>query len=178
MTLEKLIALGVSHCIMVGWCGSLHSSLHIGDVVLPTWAVSEEGTSPHYPVIEPVPHSSSPLRQSLHEHLDSKGIVATEGPIWTTDALYRETHEKISRYKDQALLAVDMEFSALATVSLYRGIEMAAVLVVSDELFHPEWHPGFYKKTFKKRSRFLFGAVASFVQSLPDNLTLKEKSNS
>lgn len=150
MTLEKLIALGVSQCIMLGWCGSLLPSLQIGDIVLPTWAISEEGTSPHYPINEP-PQSSSQLRHTVHDYLETKGISSAEGPVWTTDAVYRETDDKITRYADQSILAVDMEFSALATVSAFRGIDMAAVLLVSDELFHSEWKPGFQRKSFRKK---------------------------
>ena len=165
MTLEKLIALGISQCIVLGWCGSLLPSLQIGDVVLPTWAISEEGTSPHYPVNQS-PQSSSRLRHSLRAHLEEKGISSAEGPVWTTDALYRETGDKITRYADQSILAVDMEFSALATVSAFRGIDMAAVLLVSDELFHTEWKPGFHRKSFRKKSRRLFEIMTEFMQTL------------
>jgi len=165
MTLEKLIALGISQCIMLGWCGSLLPSLQIGDVVLPTWAISEEGTSPHYPTNKP-PQSSSQLRHRVQDYLTTKGISSTEGPVWTTDALYRETSDKITRYADQSVLAVDMEFSALATVSTFRGIDLTAVLLVSDELFHSEWKPGFQRKSFRKKSRHLFETLTEFMQTL------------
>lgn len=169
ITLEKLIALGVTRCIVLGWCGSLVPSLRVGDVVLPTWAISEEGTSAHYPGDNP-PQSSQRLRQKLNDYLDTKGISITEGPIWTTDALYRETREKINRYAAQSILAVDMEFSALATVATYRGIDLAAALLVSDELFHPEWSPGFHRKSFRKKSRQLFNMMAEFLNSTETNL--------
>lgn len=165
ITLEKLIALGISQCILLGWCGSLLPSLQIGDIVLPTWAISEEGTSAHYPIKQP-PRSSSQLRHRVHDYLEAKGISSAEGPIWTTDALYRETGDKITRYADQSILAVDMEFSALATVSAFRGLDMAAVLLVSDELYHSEWKPGFHRKSFRKKSRHLFETLTEFMQTL------------
>jgi uridine phosphorylase len=165
MTLEKLIALGISQCIMLGWCGALLPSLQIGDIVLPTWAISEEGTSSHYPTSKP-PQSSSQLRHSISKYLEIKGIPSTDGPIWTTDALYRETADKITGYANQSLLAVDMEFSALATVSAFRGIDMAAVLLVSDELFHSEWKPGFQRKSFRKKSRHLFETLTEFMHTV------------
>ncbi len=49
LVLEKLIALGVTEVMAVGWCGSLQPDVKIGDLVLPTGAFSEEGTSPHLP---------------------------------------------------------------------------------------------------------------------------------
>jgi len=54
LTVEKLIALGVRRIVALGWCGSLQPAVRIGDVVLPTGAISEEGTSAHYPLGEGV----------------------------------------------------------------------------------------------------------------------------
>ncbi|MBC8318762.1 MAG: nucleoside phosphorylase [Desulfobulbaceae bacterium] len=169
ITLEKLIALGVRRCIVLGWCGSLTPALQVGDIVLPTWAISEEGTSPHYPGERP-PQSSPKLRQGLSSYLSSKSITVTEGPVWTTDALYRETRKKISDYAEQSILAVDMEFSALASVAAFRKIDLAAALLVSDELFHPEWNSGFHRKSFRKKSRHLFNMMAEFLNSADTNL--------
>ena len=48
-----------------------------------------------------------------------------------------------------------MELSALCTVAAYRGIELAAVFLVSDELWHSQWKSGFSCKPFKAKSREL-----------------------
>ena len=165
MTLEKLIALGITKCVILGWCGALVDSLQVGDVVLPTWGKSEEGTSRHYPVDHRA-ESSKNLRNALTEYLEAHDVSCTAGPVWTTDALYRETRSKINTYASQSILAVDMEFSALATVAAFRGIEMAAALLVSDELYHNTWQPGFNTKSFRKQSRHLFSIMAKFLFTL------------
>jgi hypothetical protein len=36
-----------------------------------------------------------------------------------------------------------MEMAALFAVSHYRGCEITALLIVSDECYHPTWQPGF-----------------------------------
>lgn len=162
MTLEKLIALGVTRCILLGWCGALIDSLKVGDIILPTWSKSEEGTSPHYP-IDHQAESSGLLRKALADHLMENGLSSNEGPIWTTDAPYRETSEKISAYAAQSIVAVDMEFSALATVAAFRGIELAAALLISDELYHDQWQPGFNRKSFRKKSRQLYKIMMEFL---------------
>ena len=36
-----------------------------------------------------------------------------------------------------------MEMAALLSVAVYRGCEVAALLVVSDECYHSMWRPGF-----------------------------------
>ena len=160
MTLEKLIALGASKVVVLGWCGSLSQSLHVGDILLPTWAVSEEGTSNHYP-LQDKPHSSENLRTQLKNTLRPEFRVQ-EGPIWTTDAPFRETRAKVTKYGDRGILGVDMEFAALNTVAAFRGVEVAGAMLVSDELYQPEWQPGFLSKSFRKQSR-------KFFQLLVDN---------
>lgn len=149
--LEKIIALGASRVIACGWCGSLRREVAVGDLVLPTVAVSEEGTSTHYPVAGMVA-SSPALRRRLKESFLPLATVH-EGPVWTTDALYRETGEKVERYGRAGVLAVDMEFSALAQVAAFRGVDLAAVLLVSDLVWHEPWQPSFRSKEFRRRTR-------------------------
>lgn len=152
--LEKLIALGARRIIVCGWCGSLQQDLGVGDLVLPTSAVSEEGTSVHYPV-PGVTESSFRLRQALKDFFAGTGKELREGMVWTTDALYRETREKVVRYGQDGILAVDMEYSALLQVAAFRHVELAAVMMVSDLLWRDPWQPDFQGKEFRKRSQEL-----------------------
>jgi len=46
-----------------------------------------------------------------------------------------------------------MEVSALLAVSSFRSVQLAALLVVSDELSQLKWVPGFSSSLLKKRSR-------------------------
>jgi len=143
MGMEKLIAMGARRILVLGWCGSLQPFLKIGDLVIPTHAISEEGTSQHYPTALNNPASDSALNRTLETALKEKKTPFTKGPIWTTDAIYRETPEKVTAYQQQNILAVEMEISALLAVSSFRSVRMAALLVVSDELFELKWNPGF-----------------------------------
>jgi uridine phosphorylase len=151
MVLEKLIILGAKKVVVFGWCGSLDPALPMGTLLLPTWAVSEEGTSGHYPT-QGRPESGTLLRRSVHDYLAPRERVL-EGPVWTTDAPYRETREKVRRFREQGVVAVEMEFSALCSVAAYRGVEIAGVMLVSDELWREEWQSGFRNKSFRKRNR-------------------------
>ena len=165
--LEKLIALGARRIIVCGWCGSLRPDLGVGELVLPTWAISEEGTSRHYPV-EGRSESSPLLRKDLKDFFFGTGKELREGPIWTTDALYRETREKVVRYGSEGILAVDMEFSALMQVAAFRDVELAAVMVVSDLLWQVPWQPAFQGKEFRRRSQGLVGDLMRCVGALAD----------
>jgi uridine phosphorylase len=153
IVMEKLIALGAEHVWVLGWCGSLQPDLSIGDLVIPTKALSEEGTSAHYPVPEEGKRTHSLLNRTLCDALAKANLPFKTGPVWSTDALYRETEEKIVDYGKKGILAVDMEMSALITVALYRSVKLSGLLIVSDELFSLKWNPGFGADTLKKRTR-------------------------
>lgn len=168
LALEKLIALGGKDFIVYGWCGSLTNDLQIGDVLLPTWAMSDEGTSAHYSV--PVrPESCRKTRRFLEQGLAARGNKVIAGPAWTTDAPYRESRQKIKTLGDQGIFGVDMEFAALSTVAAFRDVALTAVLLVSDELFHDQWKPGFGKKSFKEKSNTILNYLVEFCRSSPES---------
>jgi uridine phosphorylase len=168
LALEKLIALGGTKFIAYGWCGSLYTSLLTGDVLLPTWALSDEGTSAHYPV-ENRPESCRETKSLLEQGLAARGYNVISGPVWTTDAPYRENRQKIKELGDQGVLGVDMEFAALCAVAAFRNVELTAVMLVSDELFHEQWKPGFGTKAFKKKSRNVLDFLVKFCRDSPDS---------
>ena len=152
MVLEKLIALGVRQVLALGWCGSISEQVRIADVVVPTAALSEEGASAHYPLESPPEEMALPSRRlveppgsmtgGLISFLQPKIPNLHAGPVWTTDAPYRETRGKVIQYAADGILGVEMETSALFTVARYRNIDFAAALAVSDSLASLEWRPG------------------------------------
>ena len=153
IVMEKLIALGAKRIWVLGWCGSLQPYLLIGDLIIPTTSLSEEGTSHHYPVNRKRRRTSPLLNKRLEDALLKANLPFRKGPVWTTDAIYRETEKKVVAYGKRGLLAVEMEMSALINLALYRSVELAGLLIVSDELFSLEWHNGIGDERFKKRSR-------------------------
>jgi hypothetical protein len=66
-----------------------------------------------------------------------------------------------------------MEISALMTVAHYRSVAMAALLVVSDELFDLKWRPGFSNPLLRKTSRSAAEILLSLAGTLTRNDTLK-----
>ncbi|MCI5219885.1 MAG: phosphorylase, partial [Candidatus Electrothrix sp. LOE2] len=45
--------------------------------------------------------------------------------------------------------------SALCAVAAFRGVELAAAMLVSDEVWQQPWQPQFSRKEFKRKSRKL-----------------------
>jgi uridine phosphorylase len=159
MVLEKLITLGVKTVVALGWCGSLRPEVRIGDLIIPESALSEEGTSRHYPLADPDPGPAPQLRRIMQNLLTAAGMNFHAGRIWTTDAIYRETEAKVRDYGSQGILAVEMEMSALFTVARFRGVALAGLLVVSDELFTLTWRHGLQDERFRCSRQGAVGAA-------------------
>jgi len=167
LVLEKLIALGSRAIIVFGWCGSMQPDVKIGDWLLPNSARSEEGTSAHYPMASEKFSPDADLLARLQDHCQQKGFPPRLGPIWTTDALLRETVHKVRAYGKDGLLAVEMELSALFHVAAYRKVRLVGLLVVSDELFTLKWQPGFGSTGFKRSCNHACQTILDFCSDLP-----------
>lgn len=150
---EALIAGDVKKLVVFGEAGAIDPRLKIGHLLVPTFAIREEGTSYHYfpPGVPAKP--SRILGGKLKALLDGDGFAYEEGDIWTTDAPLRETREKIIRCREKGALAVDMECSALFAVSKYRKAECAAFLIITDELYGKRWKQGFNNKRLIDKER-------------------------
>lgn len=147
INLEEAIALGVRRVIAFGACGSLRADLPIGSVVLPDRAYSEEGTSRHYGG----KRWSTPdarLLRSLESSCAQHRLGIRSGATWTMDALYRERRVKARSLVQRGVVCVEMEASALFRVARVRGIGLASLFVVSDELDGVEWNAGFRHPRF------------------------------
>jgi len=150
MVLETLIAWGVREILFLGWCGSISARAKIGDIIVPTSAMIDEGTSGHYLDVDDRNSFPSELMVAkLREVLDQNGFNYHCGPVWSTDAVYRETRAKVEHFQRQNVIGVEMEVSALFTVAAFRKVDLGAMVVVSDELASFKWRPGFKMNEFK-----------------------------
>ena len=170
MVLEKLVALGARQVILYGWAGSLQKELHASELLLPDSGLSEEGTSGHYfPAREGRPVGPDPqLHERLAGSLAEHGLPFRRGTVWTTDAPYRETRAKVEQYSRQGVCGVDMEFTALCSVAAFRGIRLAAVMLISDELLSRPWTPHYSFKSFKKKSALVLSQLCDFARAEND----------
>lgn len=150
MLQETLYAWGMQNLIFFGWCGSISSRYRSGDIIVPDGAIIDEGTSLHYRQgtgAEVQPNAEQ--RSALEKALDDQSIEHRNGRIWTTDGIFRETPDRVQRFRAEGAVGVDMELSALISVAMFHNLPIAAVLAVSDELFDLQWRPGFSKAEFR-----------------------------
>ncbi len=166
MVLEKLIVLGAKKILFFGWCGSLQKDLLIGDLLVPDRAVSEEGTSAHYRGNDSHPTASGDVVKTIVKSLSGCSIPFHRGVVWSTDAPYRETRQKVLLSQEDGVMGVDMEVSALFTVARFRKVHMGALLVVSDELGSLHWKPGFSSHKFNRSRRVAAEVILSICKRL------------
>jgi purine-nucleoside phosphorylase len=136
---ETLIALGVKEVILLGSSGALIKEIGRGDLILPAAAVREEGTSYHYLPPDQAVHASPRLRGHLEDVMDRLGIAYHQGDVWTTDAFFRETWQKVERFRSDGVVCVDMEAASLFAVAQYRGIDLACLFYGGDSLAEESW---------------------------------------
>ena len=154
LALERLIAMGADRILAFGCCGSLQADVGVGTLVVPTDALSEEGTSSHYPLPRgKEARADGPIMEICRREAEERKFNVTSGKVWTTDALFRETRGKTRKYSKMGLLAVEMEMSALFTVAAYRNVRLGGLMVVSDELASLKWRTGFLNPLFWLASR-------------------------
>jgi nucleoside phosphorylase/ribosomal protein S18 acetylase RimI-like enzyme len=153
MLMECLIASGVKRLLMLGMAGSISPRCRIGEIIVPTWGISEDGVSWHYappgpgtpPSLTRTPRPSALLVDALRRYLreQAPGLEVKEGGVWTLDAIFRETLDKVERHAAEGALAVEMECAALMSIAAYRNVDFAAVLIITDELFSGSWEHDF-----------------------------------
>lgn len=149
---EELIAAGARAIVAVGAAGSLQASAPIGSLVVPTAAIREEGTSYHYAPAGAEAMPSPRLAEALAGACRERGIEPARGVNWTTDAPFREMGPKVERFRAAGVISVDMEASAMFVLGAVRGVAVASLFIVSDELFHP-WRPAFSSQEYLARVR-------------------------
>ena len=157
--LERLVQLGVRSFIILGIAGSLQEGVEIGHVVVGDRAVRDEGTSYHYLPPSDYAWPSPELTERVISHLRHSGVQVHIGGTWTTDAIFRETAQEVRTLAKAGILTVEMEAAALFSVARFRGVDIAAVFVVSDLVHREGWERG-------QEGDLLQGAISQALASL------------
>lgn len=137
--LEELIALGCRSFVVCGGAGVLDKAVAAGHLLVPTAAVRDEGTSYHYlPPAREVTIDASAVR-AITTTLAAASVPFRLTKTWTTDAVYRETAERVSARKAEGCLVVEMEVAALAAVARFRNVPLGAILYGGDDVSGLTW---------------------------------------
>jgi len=126
--LEEMIARGCQKFIACGGCGVLDKNIAVGHLLVPVWALRDEGTSYHYLPpsweVEADPYALAAIERVLQRH----EIHYLRTKTWTMDAIYRETEDKVKAYLEEGCLAVEMEVAAFFAVAQFRNVYFGQIL--------------------------------------------------
>ena len=131
--LDWLIGYGVREIISAGSCGVLEKCSE-GAFLVPYKALRDEGTSYHYAPPSRFMDISEKARQAIWQTVLEHGMKYSEVITWSTDGFFRETKEKVAYRKSEGCSVVEMECSALAAVSAFRGATWGMILYTADSL--------------------------------------------
>lgn len=131
--LDWLIGYGVREIISSGSCGGLETFPE-GTFLVPKKALRDEGTSYHYAAPSRFMEISEKARQAIEETILDHGMKYREVITWSTDGFFRETKEKTAYRRSEGCSVVDMECSALAACSAFRGAVWGMILYTADSL--------------------------------------------
>ena len=133
LIIEVLATAEPKATLFLGICGGLHRSLVVGDFVLPTAAIRDEGSSKHFmpPQVPALP--TFKIQKFVSQIIVEDGLDYRTGVVHTTDYRFWEFDErfKAALYEERAL-AIDMETATLFSVGFASKVPIGALLLVSD----------------------------------------------
>lgn len=133
LIIEVLATAEPKATLFLGMCGGLHRSLQVGDFILPTAAIRDEGASRHFmpPQVPALP--TFKIQKFVSQILVERGLDYRTGVIHTADYRFWEFNERFKQqlYEERAL-GIDMETATLFSVGFASKVPIGALILVSD----------------------------------------------
>lgn len=137
--LDLFNAMGITKVMFCGGGGVLDKNIEIGQILVVDGAIRDEGFSYHY--IEPARYiyTDSKITEKITQYLDNNSIPYIRGLTWTTDAIFRETRDKIEQRKEEGAKIVEMEQAGCIAVAKFRRFNYGALIYGGDDVSQDEW---------------------------------------
>jgi uridine phosphorylase len=161
---EKVIALGCSKFIACGGAGVLNNEIQLGQVIVPTSCVRDEGTSYHYIAPGREIKTNENVLRVIERVLTKNQCSYIKGKTWTTDALYRETIDKIELRKSEGCITVEMEAASLFAIAEFRNVQYGQIIYAGDDVSQLDWNARKWKEQVKKRKKVFWLAVEACLE--------------
>jgi uridine phosphorylase len=152
--LEEFVKLGAHTFIRVGNSGGLAPELELGDLVVTTGSVRDDGTSRSYVISEYPAVADYRVVGALMDSAGERGLRCHAGTTWSLDAFYVRNavlqpdgsmtsmsvggywphglRERIEDMRMARVLNCEMESGALLTLAGLFGVRAGCICVVSD----------------------------------------------
>ncbi len=141
IVIHELISLGATRLLRVGTCGGLDPSLELGQLLVVTEAIADDGTSRALGAGPRVSGSPGLLASLLRAAGPPAGVpvptagntATNSGPIVSTDLFY-DSENREDEWRGLGARAVEMEAATLFALARRHGVEAGALLLVTDRL--------------------------------------------
>jgi uridine phosphorylase len=130
IVVAELADLGAERLLRVGTCGALDPRLGLGDLLIVTEALPDDGTSRALGAPGSLSADPDLVRKLSAAAADSSHV----GAVVSTDLFYDTAAGTEQRWIDAGARAVEMETAALFVLAQRRGLQAASVLLVTDLL--------------------------------------------
>ena len=133
LVIELLATVEPKAVLFLGMCGGLHRSLVVGDFILPTAAIRDEGASRHFMPLQVPALPTFKVQKFVSQILVERDYDYRTGVIHTTDYRFWEFDDqfKAQLYEERAL-AIEMETATLFVAGFASKVPIGALLLVSD----------------------------------------------
>jgi uridine phosphorylase len=158
---EEMASIGVTTFVACGGAGALVDALALGQVMVVSSALRDEGTSFHYAPPSRIIEADQLGVRVLSKTLREMGRPFFVGRTWTTDAFMRETRGRTQRRIDEGCAMVDMESSAFIAVAKYRHVRFAQLLYAGDSLAGESWDYRHWDSARDIREQLFYAAARS-----------------
>ena len=131
----ELIQLGARNLLRVGTCGGYHGDMQLGDLVVATAAVPQDGTVAA--ITQGVPYAPAAhfdLVHAAHHAAERARRRTFVGPIVSADLFYDPEENPAALWNGLGVLAVEMEAAAVFTLAAMEGVRAGCLLTVSDTI--------------------------------------------
>lgn len=133
LIIELLSVTDPKAVLFLGICGGLHRSLKVGDFILPTAAIRDEGASQHFMPRQVPALPTFKIQKFISQILVENSFDYRTGVVHTTDYRFWEFDEAFKQqlYAERAL-AIEMECATLFVAGFACKVPIGALLLVSD----------------------------------------------
>ena len=133
LIIEVLATAEPKATLFLGMAGGLHRSLEVGDFILPTAAIRDEGASRHLMPSQVPALPTFKVQKFISQIIVERGLDYRTGVVHSTDYRFWEFDERFKQQLyDERALAIDMETATLFSVGFASKVPIGALLLVSD----------------------------------------------
>ncbi len=137
--LDELNAMGITKVMFCGGGGVLDRNIDVGQILVVDGAIRDEGFSYQYVAPSRVIYINPEIRDRIKKYLDDNDVSYICGLTWTTDAIFRETADRIDRRIKEGAKIVEMEQAGCIAVAQFRNFSYGALIYGGDDLSGEEW---------------------------------------